>query len=126
MLQEPWRNSEARNGATARVLSALTQYLTDSNPIPSFALMWTTAEMTCQRSSSTQFAEADVTQVTSVVTMATMATGTTAGITAIGTTAIGTTVGATAIGLGLVLALALTTTAAPTAIGCTATIIVAG
>jgi hypothetical protein len=59
-------------------------------------------------------------------TMATMATGTTAGITAIGTTAIGTTVGATAIGLGLVLALALTTTAAPTAIGCTATIIVAG
>jgi hypothetical protein len=34
--------------------------------------------------------------------------------------------GATAIGLGLVLALALTPTAAPTAIGCTATTIVAG
>ena len=68
----------------------------------------------------------DVTQVTSVVTMAGTAT-TAIGTTAIGTTVIGTTdIGATAIGLGLVLALALTPTAAPTAIGCTATTIVAG
>jgi hypothetical protein len=66
------------------------------------------------------FAEAAM-QVTSIE-----ATGTTAIGAAIGTTAIGTTVGATAIGLGLVLALALTTTAAPTAIGCTDTTIVAG
>ena len=65
------------------------------------------------------FAEAAM-QVTSIE-----ATGTTAIGAAIGTTAIGTTVGATAIGLGLVLALALTTVE-PTAIGCTATIILAG
>jgi hypothetical protein len=66
---------------------------------------------------------AAATDVTAIVTV--IGTATAIGTTAIGTTALGTTaIDATAIGLGLVLAFTLT--AAPTAIGCIATTIVAG